>query len=221
MSDLQIVTGLSLLVSGLTQLRCGLSAYHWLFITYLAWFSTLTHLACLTLLRHYLSTRSPERGWRLFAMGFQALLLMIGICFTGNWTWAVEDDRLEENHTSSIEDYAICSLHVIPRKEISFASMVFSELLIALAFFARVVKLYKILSVGIFGRARLFLSLHARKLLRAVYNWCTTGPFQLLKRTIVFYPLLAGFLELRFFLECWTSMLLEVCSFQVYNTTFF
>ena len=219
MSDLQIVTGLSILLSGLTQLQCGLSAYHWLFITYLAWFSTLTHLACLTLLRPYLSARSSERGWRLFAMGFQALLLMTGMCFTGNWTWAVEDYFLAETQYWSVADYAICSLHTFPSKQLSFISMVFSELLMALSFFVRVVKLSKSLSVGVFGRARLFLSLYARQFLRKVYNWCNTGCLQSLKYGVIFHPLLAGFLEARFFLDCWASMLLEVCSSQEYNVT--
>ena len=220
MSDLQIVTGLSILISGLTQLQCGLSAYHWLFIIYLAWFSTLTHLACLTMLRPYLSARSSERRWRLFAMGLQVLLLMAGTSFTGNWTWAVQDYFAEEDYFitgdrhSSFEEYAICSLHTFPSNQLSFTSMVFSELLIALSFLVRVVKLSRSLSVGVFGRVRLLLGLYARKFLRKMYNWCNTGSLQSLKRGIIFYPLLAGFLEARFFLDCWTSMLLEVCPFQ-------
>jgi hypothetical protein len=69
MSDLQIVTGFSILISGHVQLESGLAAYQWQFIVELAWFSCLTHLACLTLLRNHLSRHTSERLWRLFAMG--------------------------------------------------------------------------------------------------------------------------------------------------------
>lgn len=61
MSDLQILTGISILISGYAQLECGLSCYHWQVLVYLAWFSSLTHLSCLTLLRNYLC-QSPRRA---------------------------------------------------------------------------------------------------------------------------------------------------------------
>ena len=92
MSDLQIVTGFAVLISGFAQLPCGLSTYYWLLIVQLAWFSSLTHLSCLTLLRHHLYARRTELTWRLLAMGAMALLLIIGLVSTGNYYWTFDTD---------------------------------------------------------------------------------------------------------------------------------
>jgi hypothetical protein len=84
MSDLQIVTGFSIMISGLVQLESGLAAYQWLFVVELAWFSCLTHLSCLTLLQDHLSRHTSERLWRLFTMGSLATLVTYGLCSTAN-----------------------------------------------------------------------------------------------------------------------------------------
>jgi hypothetical protein len=82
MSDLQLLTGLSILISGYTQLHCGLSAYHWQKIVDLAWFASTIHLCRLTFLRNYLCDRKAERIWRLSAMGVLVLMLIVAIVFT-------------------------------------------------------------------------------------------------------------------------------------------
>ncbi|TQV90780.1 Glycosyl transferase, family 25 [Cordyceps javanica] len=87
MSDLQILTGYSILISGYLQLYCGLSAYHWQMLVYLAWFSSLTHLSCLTFLRSYLYHRRVERTWRLIAMGLLVAMLVFALIPTGNYSW--------------------------------------------------------------------------------------------------------------------------------------
>lgn len=51
MSDLQIMTGISILTRGFVQFRQGLPSYYWMII---ADISSLTHLACLVLLQNYL-----------------------------------------------------------------------------------------------------------------------------------------------------------------------
>lgn len=84
MSDLQIVTGLSILTIGLVQLESGLAAYQWLFIVELAWISCLTHLSCLTLLRNHLSRHTSERLWRLIAIGTLTTLVTYGLLSTAN-----------------------------------------------------------------------------------------------------------------------------------------
>lgn len=57
MSDFQLITGLAILISGFTQLQTGISAYHWQRLVQLAWFSSVTHLCCLTALRDYSTLR--------------------------------------------------------------------------------------------------------------------------------------------------------------------
>ena len=211
MSDLQIVTGLSILISGFAQLWCGLSTYHWVVIVELAWFSSLTHLSCLTLLRQHLSSRGPERELRLFAMGLIALLLLVGIGFTGNYSWML--NPAEHEHVPTMNSYAACYLQVSPGNGEAFLSMIFSVLLIALPFVSRIVKLHRMLSVNIFGLARAYLSFHARRPLRVVFNWCSNSSHGSLKRTLCYYPIFAVFLELKLIVDFWSSMLVEVrCS---------
>lgn len=88
MSDLQIITGISILFTGFLQLRCGLSAYHWQVLVNLAWFSSLTHLSCLTFLRNYLYNRPAQRAWRLVAMAAFLIMLLAAFEPTKNYTWS-------------------------------------------------------------------------------------------------------------------------------------
>ena len=68
MCDVQLLAGTGILLSGYISLTSYISAYHWQLVVYLAWFSNLTHIACLTALRGYLHQHQLERNWRLFFM---------------------------------------------------------------------------------------------------------------------------------------------------------
>jgi hypothetical protein len=83
MSDVQIVTGIAILVSGFAQLNCGLSIYHWHMIVHLAWFSFVTHLTALTFLRRYIHDNPGIRAMRLFLMSFLVLALAVAFIPTG------------------------------------------------------------------------------------------------------------------------------------------
>lgn len=222
MSDLQIVTGFSILISGLVQLENGLAAYQWLFIVELAWFSCLTHLSCLTLLRNHLSHHTSERLWRLFAMGALATLVTYGLFSTAN-TWFSSGD-----YNQGIP--AICHLGVSPRPpdSTSWSSVIWSSaslhfvnwafwtnlvsiMLILIGFTSRVIRLYRTLSVNIFGRARLWVSARIRRILRVLFIWSSRdGCRGSLKRSLIYRPLLTLFLTARFIIDGWTSVLCEV-----------
>ena len=83
LGDSQIVTGVSILVSGYIQLACGLQYYHWVIVVDLAFFSSITHLTTLTCLRSYLQKRPAIRSWRLMCMGVTAVLLATALGSTG------------------------------------------------------------------------------------------------------------------------------------------
>ncbi|KAK3998185.1 hypothetical protein QBC44DRAFT_363714 [Cladorrhinum sp. PSN332] len=68
MRDIQILTGLGILLSRYIGLSCYVSAYHWQLVVDLAWLSNLTHVACITVLRGYLHHHPQERKFRLFGM---------------------------------------------------------------------------------------------------------------------------------------------------------
>ena len=87
LSDQQLVTGISLLASGYSQLICSLSSYHWQILVYLGWFSTLTHLTTLTILREYLQENPGIRTWRVLLMLLTFVLLVIALLPTGDSKW--------------------------------------------------------------------------------------------------------------------------------------
>ncbi|KAF0318631.1 hypothetical protein GQ607_014182 [Colletotrichum asianum] len=69
LSDVQLLTGLGILVSGYINLvGDAITAYHWRILAYLVWFSNLTHTSSLTLLRGYLNYHPVERICRLGLM---------------------------------------------------------------------------------------------------------------------------------------------------------
>ena len=84
-SDLQVVTGNAILISGYTQLHCGLQAYHWQLVVDLAWFSVITHLTTLTCLQRYFQGRPAQRILRLIGTGATTVMLSIALGSTGYW----------------------------------------------------------------------------------------------------------------------------------------
>ncbi|OQE17691.1 hypothetical protein PENFLA_c023G07742 [Penicillium flavigenum] len=114
MSDIQIFTGISIMISGAAQLKCGISCYQWLAVVYLAWFSSLTHLSCLTILRNYLHNRPSERTWRLVCTFVLVALLFFAFLPTFNYRWQLGHSA-EDTGPPTPEDYAICYLKPMSR----------------------------------------------------------------------------------------------------------
>lgn len=204
MSDIQIVTGLSILISGFIQLRCGLSVYHWQIIVYLAWFSSITHLCCLTFLRSYLFNHSGQRLWRLISMLIIIIMLVVGLVSTGYFDWSCPGSN------------AICYFGLPPPASESsilpnsYLTMIFSSLLLVLGFYTRVVRLHKLLAIDFILWLRAWISKYTRHGLRRVYVWCRAQPNgNDLRRSLVYHPL-ACFFMLRVTLDVYSSMFMEV-----------
>lgn len=88
MCDIQLLTGFGILLSGYVNLFIDtISAYHWYIIVYLVWFSNLTHVACMTVLRGHLHRHPTQRRWRLSLMFvlWVGLLVAIGPTFWFDW----------------------------------------------------------------------------------------------------------------------------------------
>lgn len=227
MSDLQIVTGLSILISGFTQLGCGLSAYHWQIVVYLAWFSSLTHLCCLIFLRNYLYNHPGQRLWRLVSMCIVIIMLVVALYPTGYFNWT--SDPVATATPTSPSSYAICFYSRKPPRPSrdgggmvpdSYISMIISSLLLVLGFLRRVIRLHKALSVDYILPLRFFLSATARRGLRWIYAKCRVqaDPGSLF-RTLIYQPLFAGFLTLRVSLNIYSSMFMEVRNLFVQLST--
>lgn len=78
-SDIQVVTGMAILLSGYIQLSLGISSYHWQAIVILTWFSSLSHLSTLTALRDYFRLRPKMAAYRAIFMG--VVLVLLGTAF--------------------------------------------------------------------------------------------------------------------------------------------
>ncbi|KAJ5156839.1 hypothetical protein N7492_009642 [Penicillium capsulatum] len=228
MSDIQIITGISILVSGASQLQQYLSCYQWQVVVYLAWFSSLTHLSGLTLLRNYLYHRPAQRVWRLCSMLVLIIMLVFALIPTVNYQWVQRSDS-SSAFVPGLADYAWCYLnptnhHLNPghtgtqyqyTKQAVFA-VVLSILLLVLGFMARLFKLHRNASLGLNEKIRGNLSHYLRNWLRRLYNWLDIqGSSRNLKRTMLYRPLLALFLTGRISLDLASSMFFELTLAQV------
>ncbi len=86
-SDQQVVTGIALLSSGYAQLKSGIVIYHWQILVYVAWFSSITHLATLTVLRQYFRDNHAARRWRFVLMLVTVTMLGVALLPTGDALW--------------------------------------------------------------------------------------------------------------------------------------
>ncbi|KAJ6062818.1 Methylthioribulose-1-phosphate dehydratase [Penicillium canescens] len=190
MSDLQTVTGFAILISGYTQLECGLDTSKWRAILGLTWFAYITQLSCLTILQDHLYTHTFERSWRLLATGALATLLAVGLLLTANPMWYDPDDS---------------------RPAISIQTSIASAVFVVVAFISRVVRLHKVLSIGILGQAIYWLDSQGRQLLWVLFKWlCAGESIYSLKRSLIYRPLFGAFKTLRLLLVSWASFAVEV-----------
>lgn len=211
MSDLQLVTGFSALVSGFAQITSNISTYNFTVIIYLAYFSTVTHLSCLTILRQYLHTHRFERGARLLGMAILATMLVVGLVFTSNYPWtAYKDIRIRPDPG----DLVICFISVKPNSDliIPFVSMLVSVCLIGIAFISRVIKSHEGLSRHVFGYWQKWLGRQVRKPFCMVYKfaWMQKSAPNSLKRTLFYRPIMTPLFMFRASLDLWSSVQFEV-----------
>ena len=86
-SDQQLVTGIAILGAGFSQIPAGVPVYHWQIAVYVAWFSSITHLACLTALREYSSKNHVIYVWRITLMVILAVLQIAALVPVGHPDW--------------------------------------------------------------------------------------------------------------------------------------
>lgn len=131
--DFQLVTGLSIMISGYTQLKCGLSQYHWQKIGQLAWFSSITHLCCLTFIFPHLAHKTLSQ-WRVPGMVILVAMLIVALIPTRRYTWTFSSDI----HLEQLAKPAICTFFLSSQEgaisyeeKASFQRMIFSISILA------------------------------------------------------------------------------------------
>ncbi|KAK8043302.1 hypothetical protein PG993_005732 [Apiospora rasikravindrae] len=108
LSDLQLFTGLSLLICGFSIAQDGMLGYHWKIITRLAWFSTITHLAALSIWHRQPHKPTLKRVLRLILMSCLAIMLLAALMVTA-------DSGFRDDY------YAVCYMRV-PRPHFNVAN---------------------------------------------------------------------------------------------------
>lgn len=100
MCDIQLFNGFGILISGFISMKCGLQAYHWQNLVYLAWFSSVTHLSGLTVLKQYLHQHPSQAYIRYGLMMTLLIILITAIIPTGFFNWLEVSFNLEASESS-------------------------------------------------------------------------------------------------------------------------
>ncbi|KAG5660179.1 hypothetical protein KAF25_003701 [Fusarium avenaceum] len=223
MCDVQFVTGIGILISGFIDLRKGISAYHFYLITHVAWFSNLTHICGLAVLRKYLHSRPIEKVIRLWCMATLAILLLIAMGPTLFFNWAYIDP---EGSASLPGTDAICfynpsrsaSWFLLSKndgsglaKTTAFQSGLTSILLLFLNFTSRMIKFQKPLSDSLKALRRLLCgNLFKSICLLQRRRSQTTGLRSLFNRRMMLYNLISLLLVLTLYLDLLLSSLWDM-----------
>lgn len=156
MCDIQAITGISILIGGFICLDESLSAHHWELIVNLAWFSSITHLSGLTVLRRYLQVHHYERYVRIFFMFVLLAMLLIAMVPTAfiNWRSSEKQGTPDESaagpKTPAICLFSIqCGLSLYPQdfdvvpfeRSNAFQEMMISLFFLVIGFLSRTIKL--------------------------------------------------------------------------------
>lgn len=157
LSDLQIVSGVAVLVSAYySAMHNGLSGYHWEMVIRISWFSTITHLAALSCLRTYLHQNQVKRTLRLVLMGCLAVMLIYATMVTAN-----------SNFNASLP--ARCFLERGHRPtNIDNIDVFFSVMLLVYNILLRILKLHRTIAEGFTGNIKRLFVGWARKVIGAI-----------------------------------------------------
>lgn len=229
--DIQVFTGIAILISGFISLSTGISAYHWQIIAYLAWFSSITHLSGLTVLRNH--EYHPQRNTkvRLVLMFVLLTLLIVATIPTGYFSWAnsqFQELPPDEKHRF-MSSPAVCYLRLdsdtwdiwgsaATKPSItetgSFQSMVVSVVFLLAGFSARTVKMSGRLSRSMSKGIRRPISHYSQRLLVVISSRNEEPHRRGLRERIwhlaIAQPLLALFFSVRIIADGCSSLLTEV-----------
>ncbi|KAK2762038.1 hypothetical protein CKAH01_16235 [Colletotrichum kahawae] len=200
--DIQIVTGIGILVSGYMLLKCGLDACHWQIVVYLAWFSTVTHLSGLNISRGLLNTTPWAKYVRVFLMLALLVLVNVGLLPTGFFNSA---------NFSSQAIYYFNQNPVTTTAE--WQAMTMSVILLIFGFVSRSFKLFQPLSTAFRVQVRRPTSRLAQRTLQRLggsNSGVSPSWRDKLKLRVVTRPALATFLMVRLSCDLFSSTIFEV-----------
>lgn len=219
------------MISGFISLSTGISAYHWQIIAYLAWFSSITHLSGLTVLRNYQSHPQRNTKVRMVLMFVLLTLLIVATIPTGYFSWAnsqFQELSADEQHRF-MSSPAVCYLRLgsgtwniwgsaetklSVTETGSFQSMVVSVVFLLAGFSARTIKMSGRLSQNMNRGIRRPISHYSQRLLVVVSSWNEKQDHRGLRQRVwhiaIAQPCLAFFFSIRIIADGCSSLLTEV-----------
>ena len=145
LGDLNVVTGIGILIAGYTQLKCGISAYHWQIMVFIAWFASFSFVSAMTFLQGYLRVNNTMRLIRISFMVVFVGLLVTALLPTGSRMWlnGYPDDT--EGFYPSMNAYCFFLELRSPakfHKGANFWTMIFSVIFILISYFHCGIRLF-------------------------------------------------------------------------------
>lgn len=219
------------MISGFISLSTGVSAYHWQIITSLAWFSSITHLSGLTVLRSHHSNHQRNTTVRMVLMFVLLALLIVATVPSGYFSWGESEFQgfpSDEKHRF-MSSPAICyfkpdsgawdlwgSAATISSvtEAGSFQSMVVSVVLLLTGFSTRIVKMSRRLSQNITANIRRPISQYSQRTLVTISSrngkHDRRGLRQWTLHVGIVQPCLAFFISARIIADTYSSLFTEV-----------
>ncbi|KAL8836144.1 MAG: hypothetical protein Q9170_003037 [Blastenia crenularia] len=209
-ADQQLITGFAILGASYSQLRCGISSYHWQIIIYLAWLTSLSHLTTLTALRQYFQEHHTIRAWRIALMLCMAFPLCVALLPTGHGRWSPGYfNGVNNDATPAICMFKLLALGKFETGLFSTPAMVLSLFVLSLGYVTRIVKLFPDTAATVRKWLRTKPGDVVKRWLDSIYNRSRTpGAGKLW--TLVYILSLALFLDLRVICDLNDSILWEV-----------
>lgn len=217
LSDTQLVTGLAILIAGYSQLNCGLSAYHWQMMVYIAWFSSFSFLSAMAFLEKYFQANHSLRIIRVCFMFILASLLIVALLPTGSHNWL---NLLPGEGGFYPSLSAVCYFKQIgqktynPRAGPKLLSMVVSILLAGGSYIHRGIRLFDPTAELTQKYLRTWPGQHLKRLLYVLERKITRNGIRAGLWTILYLVLFAGFTSVRAVYDISESMVVEIIWFS-------
>ncbi|KAK1999796.1 hypothetical protein LX36DRAFT_655132 [Colletotrichum falcatum] len=217
MCDVQLVTGIGILASGYMLLQCGLDACHWQIAVYLAWFSTVTHLSGLNILRGYLSTTPWAKHVRVLLMSALLVLVIVGLVPTGFFKRSNFSSQAICYFNQGYGDWQRSATYKTYRpvqKTAEWQAMVMSVILLVFGFVSRSFKLFRPLSIAFRAHMRTPISRFMQRIITKQLGERRSGASPRWRREVklrvITRPAVATFLMVRLSCDLFGSTVFEV-----------
>ncbi|KAI8938423.1 hypothetical protein NX059_004316 [Plenodomus lindquistii] len=213
LSDLNLVTGIGLLVAAYSQIRCGISAYHWQIMVFEAWFANFSFISAMNFLDAYLQSNRSMRIIRVFSIFILATLLIAALLPTGSNMWLNQYPNDGEGFYPSLSTscfYKELSMKGFRRRSPNLWSMAFSVVVIVVSYVHCIFRLFEPIAETSRICTRQWPAAKVKRTLHFLETKSEDGRISSCLWNMPYLITYAGFTTARAFYDIAESMLLEI-----------